>query len=332
MCLYYLHREPHVDEVPAKILNPLLFGSLDRGDPEVYPIHLRVDQRKGKTNPRRRQPSVPATPSAMEVMTGLSMPRLLKVGTAPRHQRGIMACRKARAWGRRVETRRRRVTRWCAPEEKPPHVQSSTGKEKPKLDIVRASVTFYSFLALLAVVVAEKICGMSLLAKLMEPLQIKSALTWTLPMLVLFGIIVSLTERVAAFQEIKRIMQSAIVPALSNVSFLGLGLVAASAGFGEEIFFRGLVQTKLHDVVLVFGAGEKLGNIFSVATTSALFGLLHAVTPTYFLWASVGGVLFGMEYIYTGSLTAASITHWLYDWVALVYIARAWKEKPDRVV
>jgi len=199
------------------------------------------------------------------------------------------------------------------------------------VDIVQASVTFYTFLAVLAVVVAEKICSMGLLAKLMEPLQIKAAFVWTLPMLALFGVIVSLTERVAAFQEIKRIMQSAIVPSLSNVSFWGLGLVAASAGFGEEIFFRGLVQTKLQDIILVCGAGDRLGNIVSVTATSALFGLLHAVTPTYFLWASVGGVLFGMEYIYTGSLTAASITHWLYDWVALVYIARAWKEKPNRV-
>lgn len=198
------------------------------------------------------------------------------------------------------------------------------------MDIVRASVTFYSFLSVIAVVVAEKLCGMSLLQELTRPPQIRSALLWVLPMLGLFGIIVSLTERISAFREIKRIMQTSIVPALSNVSFLGLGLVAASAGFGEEIFFRGLVQSKLHDIALMQGAGESLGRVLSVATTSAFFGLLHAVTPTYFLWASIGGILFGVEYIITESLTAASITHWLYDWVALVYISKVWKEDPDR--
>ena len=53
----------------------------------------------------------------------------------------------------------------------------------------------------------------------------------------------------------------------------------------------------------------------AVSITSIVFGALHAVTPLYFLVATVAGALFGGEYL-VGGLTAAVVTHWFYDWVA----------------
>ena len=53
----------------------------------------------------------------------------------------------------------------------------------------------------------------------------------------------------------------------------------------------------------------------AVAATSLVFGALHAITPLYFVWATVGGGLFGTEYLEAG-LAAAVVTHWVYDWIA----------------
>ena len=53
----------------------------------------------------------------------------------------------------------------------------------------------------------------------------------------------------------------------------------------------------------------------AVSVTSVTFGALHAVTPLYFLVATVAGVLFGGEYL-VGGLSAAVVTHWAYDWIA----------------
>ena len=53
----------------------------------------------------------------------------------------------------------------------------------------------------------------------------------------------------------------------------------------------------------------------AVGVTSIIFGALHAVTPLYFLVATVAGALFGGEYLVSG-LAAAVVTHWAYDWIA----------------
>ena len=53
----------------------------------------------------------------------------------------------------------------------------------------------------------------------------------------------------------------------------------------------------------------------ALGATSVVFGALHAITPLYFVWATIAGGLFGTEYLAAG-LVAAVLTHWLYDWIA----------------
>jgi membrane protease YdiL (CAAX protease family) len=52
-----------------------------------------------------------------------------------------------------------------------------------------------------------------------------------------------------------------------------LALVAVLAGVGEELLFRGLFQLGLATVVDLW---------LAILLTSLLFGLAHAITPTYF--------------------------------------------------
>jgi membrane protease YdiL (CAAX protease family) len=96
-----------------------------------------------------------------------------------------------------------------------------------------------------------------------------------------------------------------------------LALVATLAGVGEELLFRGVVQTALAGHLPVWGA---------VAVTAALFGLAHFLTPAYaVLAAGVGGYL-GWLFAVTGNLLVPAVTHALYDLVALAVLAAV---KPD---
>jgi uncharacterized protein len=97
------------------------------------------------------------------------------------------------------------------------------------------------------------------------------------------------------------------------------------AGFGEEILFRGYVQSRLNEG---FGrpwvlAGVKFGP--SLLITSVLFGVMHLLNPfnpfqgqyEFAIWSgitsTVSGFLFGFIREKTGNVIAPSFAHGLVD-------------------
>jgi len=87
-------------------------------------------------------------------------------------------------------------------------------------------------------------------------------------------------------------------------------LVAASAGIGEELLFRGVIQQELASF-----AGDAGGLILA----SIAFGLGHSFTLSYALQAGITGMYFGFLYIACGhTVLAPAVAHLLYDWVALM--------------
>lgn len=112
----------------------------------------------------------------------------------------------------------------------------------------------------------------------------------------------------------------------------GLGLIASTAvfqflfvGFGEEILFRGYMQTRLNED---FGRPWRFKNVNfgpGLLISSVLFGVLHLFNPfnpfigSYdlaVLWAitsSFSGLLFGFVREKTGSVLSASLAHGLVD-------------------
>lgn len=104
---------------------------------------------------------------------------------------------------------------------------------------------------------------------------------------------------------------------------LTVGWIVVGAGIGEEVFFRGYVQSRLNQVFgkpfSIFGVPFGLGLILA----SALFGLMHVLNPTdYFsghwsfrpwhgLVTSVG--LYGFLREKTGSVVAPAALHALFD-------------------
>ncbi len=107
-------------------------------------------------------------------------------------------------------------------------------------------------------------------------------------------------------------------PLLAQRSAVELALLAALAGFAEEILFRGVVQVGLARVLPESGA---------LVVASAAFGLAHFITPTYALLAGLAGLYLGGLFLLQGSLTAPIVAHAVYDVVALNCVVRLYRNQ-----
>jgi membrane protease YdiL (CAAX protease family) len=101
--------------------------------------------------------------------------------------------------------------------------------------------------------------------------------------------------------------------------------LVVGAGIGEEVFYRGYVQSRVNEV---FGRPLRLGGVqfgAGLLVSSALFGLLHALNSVdyfqgrfTFAWgygvAALGaGLLYGCLREVSGSVVAGAVTHSVFD-------------------
>lgn len=107
---------------------------------------------------------------------------------------------------------------------------------------------------------------------------------------------------------------------LSVCTWYDLVLLAALAGLGEELLFRGVLQPWMHGVSPLVGF---LG-------ANLLFGLVHAVTPVYALLATaIGMYLSWLTYGFgEPNLLPAMVAHGVYDFVAFLLIIREYRATP----
>jgi membrane protease YdiL (CAAX protease family) len=82
-------------------------------------------------------------------------------------------------------------------------------------------------------------------------------------------------------------------------------ILAAAAGIGEEVLFRGVLQA-----------------VIGFRLTCLAFGLLHAVTTAYFVLALALGAYLGWLQMATGNILVPMIVHWLYDALAFWLLRR----------
>lgn len=111
-----------------------------------------------------------------------------------------------------------------------------------------------------------------------------------------------------------------IVPIFANYRPVDFALIALLAGVGEEIFFRGWLQSAL---------SAKFGVVLGILTASLIFGLAHYLSFTYAIYAGLTGVYLGMIYYVTGSLYIVMTIHAVYDFIALIYLIRRKKSKVE---
>ncbi len=114
--------------------------------------------------------------------------------------------------------------------------------------------------------------------------------------------------------QLNHVVDTLVAPLFGKCSVLQLLLISTIAGIGEELLFRGVAQPLLI---------AWLGKVAGLLIAGVIFGLLHAVTPTYAILATVVGIYLGWLALATGNLLGPIVAHALYDFVALVYLTRA---------
>jgi hypothetical protein len=137
-----------------------------------------------------------------------------------------------------------------------------------------------------------------------------------LPPLALFWLCLKCPLR--PFETIARILDQMVLPLFRDCRLMELAVIAALAGIGEEMLFRGVIQA-----VVAQQIGGPRGMWWGLLVAAALFGLLHPVTPTYAVLAALIGLYLGWLWLAWGNLLLPIITHGSYDFLALWYLLRA---------
>lgn len=107
---------------------------------------------------------------------------------------------------------------------------------------------------------------------------------------------------------VRTVYHDVLVPLFAGLGGVGIIVLGAAAGIGEEWLFRGALQPSL-----------------GLVATSLVFGLAHVggwkMLP-FGVWASIMGLILGGLAITTGGLIAPIVAHGVYDMMALEYIRR----------
>ncbi len=122
----------------------------------------------------------------------------------------------------------------------------------------------------------------------------------------------TLAHTIDTFRRLKDLLiQSLDMNALRPAHALLFGLIA---GVPEEILFRGALQPVLGWII-----------------TSLIFGVLHSITPTYFIYASAAGALFSGLTIWRGGLWAPIAAHAAIDTIMFLLLIRDWHRRPPQM-
>lgn len=133
----------------------------------------------------------------------------------------------------------------------------------------------------------------------------------TLPMLAAFWMLMHVRWKSA--QTLREQVGQLVSELFRKAGPAQFALIAVLAGVGEELLFRGVLQS-----LLVTWTGPVAG----IAMAAVIFGLFHALSRLYFVLATIVGIYFGWLAFHFGDLIAPIVAHSLYDFIALVYLSR----------
>lgn len=145
----------------------------------------------------------------------------------------------------------------------------------------------------------------------LEPAGVILGLLAAVPMLVL--LVWCLRTTWGPMHRLVRLVEERLGPHLADASPGGIVLLAALAGVGEELLFRGVIQHWI---------AERHGLALALAGASILFGVGHWLSASYAALAAVIGAWLGGVFVVTGNLLAPIVAHAAYDVVALAVLAR----------
>ena len=165
-------------------------------------------------------------------------------------------------------------------------------------------------------------CGWSLLAGLTFntsislPLALFGAVA-SLPIFIFnFGVFVVLAERWPCYSNYSAFKRGLVDPLCVNLDVPSAFFVALSSGIVEELFFRGVLDSQL---------SELLGMPLGIAASAAIFSYVHFVgvlrsytrlALLYFMF----GLYFSYLVILSHSLIPAMLAHSIYNFSVMIYI------------
>jgi membrane protease YdiL (CAAX protease family) len=114
---------------------------------------------------------------------------------------------------------------------------------------------------------------------------------------------------------LKQICRVIVQPLFERTRLWHILVISLLAGLGEELLFRGVLQTLV--------ANASGSPAVGLAAASVLFGAVHVGSRDflgYGTWAACIGAVIGWLMMATGGLTAPVVAHALYDALALSYV------------
>ncbi len=132
----------------------------------------------------------------------------------------------------------------------------------------------------------------------------------------LLGLAWMLTSTFPPVRGLVDLVNEQIGPLVSRCTFLELGCLAAVAGISEEVLFRGVVQPAL---------SARISEIGALVVASIIFGLVHAASRVYAIFAAIMGLYLGALFLLQNSLVPPILAHGLYDFVALSAVASRYR-------
>jgi membrane protease YdiL (CAAX protease family) len=138
-----------------------------------------------------------------------------------------------------------------------------------------------------------------------------------LPMLLCF--VAATTSRWPPLVRLRKQLEIVIREMFADSHWLELALISLAAGVGEELLFRGAIQPWIADFT---------NPMVALCAASLLFGLVHALSFTYFFAATVVGLYLGWIAMEYNNLIAPIVAHALYDFLALMYVQHRVRKNP----
>jgi len=133
----------------------------------------------------------------------------------------------------------------------------------------------------------------------------------------LLALYVCLRWPIGPMVRVVSVLDQMVAPMFQRMNLAELAMVSLLAGLGEEMLFRGVIQ-----IAVAEWAGGTLGLWIGLAAASVLFGVVHALTPGYAVYATAVGAYLGWIWVVNGNLLVPIVAHAAYDFLALVYILR----------
>lgn len=138
-----------------------------------------------------------------------------------------------------------------------------------------------------------------------------------LPMFLFFLLSVKLP--VPAFQKIKQFLLDELGPRIVNGSLLELFILCIFIGLGEEMLFRGVLQSW----------STQFGVVFAIVLTNMIFGILHSITRLYAIVATLMGVYLSLLLVLftPQNLLIPITTHTVYDFLCFLMIIHLYRQQ-----